>query len=141
VFVAGFLCPLPVGDVLHRADHLIGPARCVSLQIALVVHRAHFSAVTNDLVFSVGTHSAENGLLRYPEDGLSIFRVDHSAYCRQVYRTFLRHEPIDAVRFVRPSYAIGIEVPYPVADMGERAGLLQAWLCFLATHVTCAIRW
>src|SRR6266478_6546473 len=126
----GFLCPLPVGDVLHRAEHLIGPARRVSLQIALAVHRAHFSAGTNDPVFSVGTHSPENGLLRYPEDGLSIFRVDHFAYCRQVYRTFLRHEPIDAVSFVRPSYAIGIEVPYPVADMGDALGFFKPGFAF-----------
>src|SRR4029077_5709982 len=78
----GLLGALPVGDVLHRAEHLIGPARCVSLQIALAVHRAHFSARTNDPVFSVGTPSAENGLLRYPEDGVSIFRVEHLAYRR-----------------------------------------------------------
>jgi len=30
----GFLRPSSVGDVLHGAEHLIGPARCVSLQIA-----------------------------------------------------------------------------------------------------------
>src|ERR1700704_5724740 len=63
----------PVSDVLHRAEHLMKPARFVSLQVALAVHRAHFSVGTNDPVFSVRTHSAENRLLRYTKDGLSIF--------------------------------------------------------------------
>src|SRR6267143_2162224 len=127
----GLLSTLPVSDVLHRTEHLIGPARCVSLQIALAVHRAHVSAGTNDPVFSIGTHSTKDGLLSYPEDGLPIFRVDHFAYCRQVYRTLLRHKPIDAVSFVRPSHAIGIEVPYPVADMGDALGFFKPGFAFL----------
>src|SRR5260221_13348014 len=87
----GLLSTPPVSDVLHCAEHLIGPARCVSLQIAVAVHRAHVSAGTNDPVFSVGTHSTKNGLLSYLEDGLPIFRVDHFAYCHQVYVSLLRY--------------------------------------------------
>jgi hypothetical protein len=126
----GLLGALPVSDVLHCAEHLIGPARCVCLQIALAVHRAHVSAGTNDRTIRCSASGRTPPRMASP-DGLPIVRVDHFAYCRQVYPTFLRHEPIAAVSFVRPGHAIRIEVPYPVADVGDALGFFKPGLAFL----------
>src|SRR3984893_3157227 len=78
----GFLCALTVSDVLDRTEHLVGPSRCISLHVALTVHGAHFAAETNDSMFCVRAHCAQKGLFCRLEDRLSIFRVDHFAYCR-----------------------------------------------------------
>ncbi len=48
-------------------------------------------------MFNVGGNVPVKGLLSCAEDELSIFRVDHFANHRQVYRTFLRAQPINPV--------------------------------------------
>ena len=77
----GFLCPLPVSDVLDRTEHLVGSSRRISFHFALTVHAAYLPVRTNEPMFRVGAHAAANGLFCCPEHGLSIFRVYHFAYC------------------------------------------------------------
>src|SRR5260370_1265062 len=76
----GFLCPLPVSDVLDRTEHLVGSSRRISFHFTLTVHGAHFPAGTNKPMFRVGSNSAHAGLFCCPEHKLAIFRVDHFAY-------------------------------------------------------------
>src|SRR5580704_15905936 len=91
----GFLCALPVSDVLDGTEHLVGSARRISFHISLAVHATNFPGGTDDSVFSVRASSATNSLLRFSEHILTIFRVNHFPYCRQVYRAVLRRQPID----------------------------------------------
>src|SRR5580692_12522102 len=87
----GFLGALAVRDVLHGAEQFVGPSRCVSLRIAWhrtpalrrqAVECAHFSIGTNNPKFSLGAHSGKKVLVYSPVERLSIFRVNHCAYCR-----------------------------------------------------------
>jgi hypothetical protein len=77
----GFLCPLPVGDVLDRTKHLVGSSRRISFNFALTVHDANLPVRTNEAVFRVGADTVANGLFCCPEHRRSIFRVDHFTYC------------------------------------------------------------
>jgi hypothetical protein len=86
----GFLCPLPIRNVLNRAKHQIGPSRCVPLQVSQAVHSTHFTAGTNDAVFGVGPVSTHNSLLGCPENEISILSMDQFADCRDIYWPSLR---------------------------------------------------
>lgn len=77
-----FLCPLPVGDVLDRTEHLVGSPRRISFHFPLTVHGAYLPVRTNEAVFRVGSNSVANGLSFRPEHILSILRVDYFAHYR-----------------------------------------------------------
>jgi hypothetical protein len=78
-----------------------------------------------DTMLDVSAHFAMKGLLRRPEDKLSIFGVDHFANHRHVYGTFLRTQSIDPVQLVGPDHAILDEVPLIMTDVGNALRLFQ----------------
>src|SRR5260370_4230679 len=87
----GLLRALAVRKVPRGAEQFGGPARCVSLRIAwhgapalgsYAVDCAHFSIGTNNPKFSLRAHSGKKVLVYSAVERLSIFRVNHCAYCR-----------------------------------------------------------
>ena len=121
----GFLCALAVGDVLDRTEHFVRSPECVSFYGAQSVDHSHFPIGTNDTMFDVSAHFAMKGLLRGPEDKLSIFRVDHVANHRHVYGTFLRTQSVDPAQLVGPDHAILDEVPIIMTDVGNALRLFK----------------
>src|SRR5580658_9859686 len=126
-----FLCALAVRDVLDRTKHFIWSPRCVSFYRTQSVDSPHFATRANDAMFDIGARFAMKGLLRCPEDKLSIFGVDHFATNRHVYGAFLRTQPINSVQFVGPDHAILDEVPIIVTDLGYSLGFFESGFALL----------
>jgi hypothetical protein len=95
-----FLCALAISDVLAGAKHLVGPSRCISLQIAGTVNDSHLAAGANEPVFRFDVHTVTNRPFCVLEYVLSIFRMDQLSYYFQINGIFLRFQAIDAAGFV-----------------------------------------
>src|SRR5689334_11640197 len=85
-----FLGAPAVRDVLGRTKHFTRSAGSVSLYGSNTMDGPDFAVRTNDTMFDVGANFAMKGLLSYPEDELSIVRVDHFANQCDIDGVFLR---------------------------------------------------
>lgn len=79
-------------------------------------------------------HSVSHSLVSCPENMLSIIRVDHFANHRHVNGTFMRTQPVDAIKLVGPSHAIRGEVPFIVPHVSDSLGFFKPGFAFLQSE-------
>jgi len=116
------LGPLVLGDVLHRAEHAARPARLVPEHIALAADEPHLAVGPDRAVFHRVPRSAPERRGHGGRPVLTIGRVEERLHVRKAQGALLRRQPEDAVRFVRPGVAIGLEITLPVADVRDALG-------------------
>src|SRR5262249_26665167 len=126
----GSLGLLALGDILDHAEHAARPARLVPRHIAPTVDDAHDAVWPHHPILHVITGTATLRLRYCCGDPLTIFRVDEILMQRNRTHAGLRRQPKDASAFGRPDEAIGIEVTFPVTDVGHALGFFELALTF-----------
>ena len=84
ISLQNLLKPLPVRDVLGRAEHFTWSAGRIPFDRAYTMDCPHFAVWTNETMFNVGRSSAPKCLLSCAKDKFAIFRVNHFADLRQI---------------------------------------------------------
>src|SRR3984893_5654094 len=95
------------------------------------MYDAHFPVGTKKPMLKVSALPRTNSFFCCPKYSLSVVRMEHFAYYRYVHGSRLRHQPKDAVGFLRPDHLIGLKIPYPVAKVGNALGFFEPGFAFL----------
>src|ERR1700733_330797 len=97
----------------------------------------HFSTWTDDPML-VNRMYANSDLLAYcAVEGLAVIGVDQTANRFNIHTAFLRFKPEYSIGLVGPDDLARLEIPIPVADMGDALSFLKPCFAFLQAPGQC----